>query len=115
MLCLIYNVMMIHNYYFKEWALAQQEAERTDKSFKRGCMFCRTEFCGSRIIYIKHLFQKHNLHLGKPDNLVFVDELLDKIQNNIERYYIQELHVILVLYAYKNIQYYTVFIYNFLV
>ncbi|XP_070161115.1 zinc finger protein 277 [Polyergus mexicanus] len=67
-----------------EWALAQQEVERTDKSFKRGCMFCRTEFCGSRIMYIKHLFQKHNLHLGKPENLVFIDELLNKIQNNIE-------------------------------
>ncbi|XP_011250752.2 zinc finger protein 277 isoform X2 [Camponotus floridanus] len=67
-----------------ELALAQQEDERADKSFKRGCMFCRTEFCGSRITYIKHLFQKHNLYLGKPENLVFVDELLDKIQNNIE-------------------------------
>ncbi|XP_029178018.1 zinc finger protein 277 [Nylanderia fulva] len=67
-----------------EWALAQQETERADKSFKRGCMFCRTEFCGSRITYIKHLFQKHNLHLGKPDNLVFLDELLNKIESNIE-------------------------------
>lgn len=84
------NLVTIYNY-FKEWALAQQETERADKSFKRGCMFCRTEFCGSRITYIKHLFQKHNLHLGKPENLVFVDELLDKIQNNIERYTTQKL------------------------
>ncbi|XP_020281904.1 zinc finger protein 277 [Pseudomyrmex gracilis] len=67
-----------------EWALAQQEVERTDTSFKRGCMFCRMEFHGSRATYINHLYQKHNLYLGKPENLVFVDELLDKIQNNIE-------------------------------
>ncbi|KYN39321.1 hypothetical protein ALC56_06247 [Trachymyrmex septentrionalis] len=67
-----------------EWTLAQQEAERADTSFKRGCIFCRTEICGSRAAYIKHLYQKHNLYLGKPENLVFVDELLDKIQNNIE-------------------------------
>ncbi|XP_012062275.1 PREDICTED: zinc finger protein 277 [Atta cephalotes] len=67
-----------------EWTLAQQEAERADITFKRGCIFCRTEICGSRAVYIKHLYQKHNLYLGKPENLVFVDELLDKIQNNIE-------------------------------
>ncbi|KYQ48437.1 hypothetical protein ALC60_12493 [Trachymyrmex zeteki] len=67
-----------------EWILAQQEAERADTSFKRGCIFCRTEICGSRAAYIEHLYQKHNLYLGKPGNLVFVDEFLDKIQNNIE-------------------------------
>ncbi|XP_077256045.1 zinc finger protein 277 [Temnothorax americanus] len=67
-----------------EWILAKQAAERADTSFKRGCIFCRTEICGSRAEYIKHLYQKHNLYLGKPENLVFVDELLDKIQNNVE-------------------------------
>lgn len=70
-----------------------------DTSFKRGCMFCRMEFCGSRAIYIKHLYQKHNLHFGKPENLVFIDELLDKIQSTIERYiipksFISNLHII---------------------
>lgn len=94
----MYNLVIIYNCYFKEWALAQQEAERADNSFKRGCMFCRTEFCGSRITYVKHLFQKHNLHLGKPENLVFVDELLDKIQNNIERYKTQNLQSILIVF-----------------
>jgi len=49
-------------------------------------MFCRTELHTSRAAYIKHLYEKHNLHLGKPENLVFVDELLDKIESNIERY-----------------------------
>lgn len=48
-------------------------------------MFCRTEFSESRILYIKHLSEKHNIQLGKTENLVLIDELLDKIQNNIER------------------------------
>lgn len=67
-----------------EWALAQQESERADTSFKRGCMFCRMEFHGSRAAYVKHLYEKHNLHLGKPENLVLLDELLDKIESTIE-------------------------------
>lgn len=46
-------------------------------------MFCRTDFSGSRIEYINHLYQKHNILLGKPENLVFIDEYLDKIENNI--------------------------------
>ncbi|KAK0181496.1 hypothetical protein PV327_003775 [Microctonus hyperodae] len=67
-----------------EFALDQQSQERVDKSFKRGCMFCRLEFSGLRIDYLKHLSMKHNIQLGKLENLVFVDKLLDKIQNNIE-------------------------------
>lgn len=86
--------MYIYKYNFvyyssvlKEWALAQQESERADTSFKRGCMFCRMEFHGSRAAYVKHLYEKHNLHLGKPENLVLLDELLDKIESTIERYW----------------------------
>lgn len=71
---------------FKEWVLEEQVKERSDTSFKRGCMFCRTEFSGSRVDYVKHLYQKHNILLGKPENLVFIDEFLDKVQNNIERF-----------------------------
>ncbi|XP_003490408.2 zinc finger protein 277 [Bombus impatiens] len=67
-----------------EWVLSEQARERKDINFNRGCMFCRTEFSGLRITYIKHLAQKHNLYLGKPDNLVFIDEFLDKIQAAIE-------------------------------
>ncbi|XP_023245306.1 zinc finger protein 277 isoform X2 [Copidosoma floridanum] len=69
-----------------EWVLAQQVQERSDTTFKRGCMFCRTEFSGSRIEYVTHLYQKHNILLGKPENLVFIDEYLDRIENNIENF-----------------------------
>ena len=70
----------------KEWILSEQLRERNDTDFKRGCMFCRKEFSESRIDYVKHLSEKHNIQLGKPENLVLIDQLLDKIQNNIERY-----------------------------
>ncbi|KAK0081599.1 hypothetical protein PV326_007603 [Microctonus aethiopoides] len=52
-----------------ELALAQQSQERVDESFKRGCMFCRREFSGFRVEYLNHLSEKHNIQLGKPENL----------------------------------------------
>ncbi|XP_015124500.1 zinc finger protein 277 isoform X2 [Diachasma alloeum] len=68
-----------------ELGLAQQTHERNDMDFQRRCMFCKTEFSGLRSNYLKHLSDKHNLQLGNVENLVFVDELLDKLQNNIEK------------------------------
>lgn len=67
-----------------EWILEEQLRERSDKNFQRGCMFCRTEFSESRILYVKHLSEKHNIQLGKTENLVLIDQLLDKIENKIE-------------------------------
>ncbi|XP_051174353.1 zinc finger protein 277 [Leptopilina boulardi] len=67
-----------------EWILGEQLREKIDKNFQRGCMFCRTEFTESRHLYVKHLSEKHNIQLGKMENLVLIDELLDKIQNKIE-------------------------------
>nr|XP_050852856.1 uncharacterized protein LOC127065054 isoform X3 [Vespula vulgaris] len=67
-----------------EWVLAKQSEERNDTNFTRGCMFCKMNFSKSRLTYIKHLSEKHNFYLGKPENLVFIDELLDKIQQSIE-------------------------------
>ncbi|XP_043278166.1 zinc finger protein 277 isoform X2 [Venturia canescens] len=64
--------------------LSKQAFERTDTAFKRGCIFCRMEISGLRSDYLKHLSQKHNVQLGKPENLVFVDELFDRIHNSIE-------------------------------
>ncbi|XP_066602399.1 zinc finger protein 277-like [Prorops nasuta] len=67
-----------------EWVIQQQTNERTDTNFRKGCIFCKTEFHGSRVEYVKHLFQKHNLYLGKPENLVFLDDFFNKIHNCIE-------------------------------
>lgn len=70
---------------FQEWILSQQVSERSDVNFRRGCLFCRSEFSGSCINYVKHLSQKHNFLLGNPNNLVYVNELLDKIQVHMEK------------------------------
>ncbi|XP_014238381.1 zinc finger protein 277 isoform X1 [Trichogramma pretiosum] len=67
-----------------EYVCAVQVKERSDTSFKRGCMFCRTDFAGSRIEYLKHLTSKHNIIFGKLENLVFIDEYLDKLEECIE-------------------------------
>lgn len=34
--------------------------------------------------FLEHLYNKHFLHLGKPENLVFIDELLDTVQQKLE-------------------------------
>ncbi|XP_063989668.1 zinc finger protein 277 isoform X2 [Diachasmimorpha longicaudata] len=68
-----------------ELGLAQQAQERKSTDFQRRCMFCKMEYSGLRSNYLKHLVDKHHIQLGKPENLVFVDKLLDKLQNNIDK------------------------------
>jgi hypothetical protein len=67
------------------WALAQQAKEREDKSFSRGCLLCRLQFKGCRADYLHHLSVLHNMQLGRPENLVFIDQLLDLIELTLER------------------------------
>lgn len=40
-------------------------------------------FSGTRHGYLKHLSQQHNLQLGNPQNLVFVDRLINKIEEKL--------------------------------
>lgn len=48
-------------------------------------MFCHMEILGTRSAYLNHLSEKHNVYLGKPENLVFIDKLLDKIEEKIRK------------------------------
>ncbi|XP_054275108.1 zinc finger protein 277-like [Macrosteles quadrilineatus] len=68
-----------------EWALEQQKVEREDNNFSRGCLFCTSHICGTRALYLDHLASQHNLQLGHPHNLVFIDELINKLHEKIER------------------------------
>lgn len=74
------------NLYVKrlETVLAQHQFERTDTSFKRICLYCRDVIAGTRTSFLEHLFSKHFLQLGKSENLVFVDELIEKVQENMD-------------------------------
>ncbi|XP_046387380.1 zinc finger protein 277 isoform X2 [Ischnura elegans] len=68
-----------------EWALRCQEWERADESFERTCLFCKEAFSGkgARLALLSHLSKSHNLQLGHPHNLVFIDVLLEKLQNTL--------------------------------
>ncbi|KAJ8980408.1 hypothetical protein NQ317_009403 [Molorchus minor] len=67
-----------------EFALQVQEFERNDKSYQRQCLFCRLIFEGSRPGFLEHLSTQHNLQLGNPQNLVYMEELIEKINKKIE-------------------------------
>ncbi|XP_055912948.1 zinc finger protein 277 [Eupeodes corollae] len=67
-----------------EKALAKHQFERTDREFSKECLYCRDVIHGLRSEFLEHLFTKHFLQLGKPENLVYVDELLEKVQSSLE-------------------------------
>ncbi|XP_055305639.1 zinc finger protein 277 [Sitodiplosis mosellana] len=67
-----------------ELALTQHQYERTDQDFERNCLFCRDVIKPTRSTYVEHLFSKHFMQLGKPENLVFIDELIDTVQQKLE-------------------------------
>ncbi|XP_023171134.2 zinc finger protein 277 [Drosophila hydei] len=66
-------------------ALERHQFELTDRTFSKECLFCRTVIKGLRADYLEHLFEKHFLLVGKPENLVYVDELLDQLENNLNK------------------------------
>lgn len=68
-----------------EQVLAQHQFERTDQTFKRECLHCRDVVTPTRASFIEHLFAKHFLQLGKSENLVFIDELIDNVQDKLDK------------------------------
>ncbi|KAF5282854.1 hypothetical protein FQA39_LY17475 [Lamprigera yunnana] len=68
-----------------ETMLTIQEFERTDCTFKMSCLFCNLNFEGKRGDYVIHLLHLHNLRLGNPQNLVYMDELLQRIEDNLKQ------------------------------
>jgi hypothetical protein len=68
-----------------EEALACQQREREDISFSMQCIFCRYVARGNRAKLIHHLYMIHHLNLGSPDNLVFVNEYLDYLRDQLTR------------------------------
>ncbi|PNF33428.1 hypothetical protein B7P43_G03360 [Cryptotermes secundus] len=66
------------------WVLTQKINEREDKNFSRKCLLCRLQFKGCRADYLSHLSRLHNMQLGQPENLVFIDDLLNCIETRLE-------------------------------
>lgn len=53
-------------------------------SYERNCLFCRDVVKCTRRNFIEHLFSKHFLQLGKPDNLVFIDQLINTVHTKLD-------------------------------
>lgn len=66
-----------------ENVLTRHQFERIDSNFIRGCLYCRNSLEPTRYSYVEHLFAKHFLQLGKPENLIFIDELIDFIEEKL--------------------------------
>ncbi|XP_058463210.1 zinc finger protein 277 [Malaya genurostris] len=68
-----------------ELVLTRHQFERTDRNFNRGCLYCRDVQAETRSEFLEHLYKKHFLLLGKAENLVFVDELVDIVQEKMNK------------------------------
>jgi len=68
-----------------EHVLAVQEKERNNAEFKRACFFCRMEFEGSHSKLLDHMAFDHNFSVGQPHNLVYVEKLLDILEEKLEK------------------------------
>jgi hypothetical protein len=67
-----------------ELALERHQFERNDENYIRACLYCRSDVIEpSRYKFVEHLYNKHFLHLGKPENLVYIDELIDYIEDKV--------------------------------
>lgn len=66
--------------------LGVQESERRDPSFSRTCLFCRGTFDGSGayLDLFNHMAFDHNFSVGQPNNLVYINELLDLLEGKLE-------------------------------
>lgn len=71
-----------------EMVLSRHQFERVDNNFNRGCLYCRSnEIEPTRYQFVEHLYEKHFLQLGKPENLVFIDDLIDFIEEKLTNLY----------------------------
>lgn len=68
-----------------EKLLKHHQFEREDKNFERECLFCRHVSKDTRTTYLKHLYEKHNFHIAKPENLIFIDDLINTISLKLEK------------------------------
>ncbi|XP_050297676.1 zinc finger protein 277 [Anthonomus grandis grandis] len=67
-----------------DYVMKVHEFERTDEHFIRQCLLCKLNYEGSRQGYLEHLSEQHNLQLGNPQNLVFIEDLVHHINAKLE-------------------------------
>lgn len=65
--------------------LERHQFEREDKGYVRECLFCRYVSTTTRASYLNHLYEKHNFHIAKPDNLILIDELVNLVAQKLDK------------------------------
>ena len=63
--------------------MKQQQKERKDEEFSHCCLFCRKIFTGNRKLLFDHMNFDHNFSVGLPDNIVFVEEFLNLLDEKL--------------------------------
>lgn len=70
-----------------EAVLRIHKDEQTVKHYGIKCLFCPEEFNGTWHQYLRFLLEEHQLDLGRPSNLVYINDFFDilrqKFENNI--------------------------------
>ena len=66
-----------------EHVVEVQEKERNNVNFRRNCFFCRSIFDGNYAKLLDHMAFDHNFSVGKPHNLVYVEELLNMLEDKL--------------------------------
>ena len=62
-----------------------QHEERMQTNFARQCLFCKEICKGNRKVMFAHMMEAHGFNIGLPDNLVYVNEFLDILSENLDR------------------------------
>ncbi|EEB06242.1 hypothetical protein SJAG_01284 [Schizosaccharomyces japonicus yFS275] len=57
----------------------QQEERQKGETLKLSCLFCPTKHL-SRLQWFEHSFKKHDFNIGRPDNVVYLNEFIDLVK-----------------------------------
>jgi len=68
-----------------ETVLEVNRLEREQTDFAQQCLFCKAILTGNRSYLFNHMDKEHCFHMGQPDNLVFVDELMIHLTNTLNK------------------------------
>jgi hypothetical protein len=81
--CLFCNKMWYKRY---ESALARKFAVHSKVQLLKNKLFFFFFFASIRDDLFQHMFAEHHFNIGRPDNLVNIQELLDILQQKIDAY-----------------------------
>jgi hypothetical protein len=67
-----------------EAIVREHEAERTVPQTALPCLFCRELFDGTWHGYLQWLFENHQFNPGRPSNLVWIPQLVQRLHDELE-------------------------------